>query len=130
VSTTERDPIEYLINAMERAGQDTLPAAHGYGDKRRAVLAAIVALRAEADDAKAACYEWDAMHARAIARAEQAESALTAAQAEIRRMRTALKDVLPVTCNDVHHAKRDQHDDNEACPILGRAVAALGLGEG
>jgi hypothetical protein len=34
-----RDPIEYLINAMERAGQEDKPAEHSYGEKRLAVLA-------------------------------------------------------------------------------------------
>ena len=48
---SERDPIEYLLNAMERAGQVASPAKCGYGDKRRAVLAAITTLRAERDAA-------------------------------------------------------------------------------
>lgn len=51
MSDTPRAPIEYLINAMERAGMEDNPAQHGYGEKRRKVFAAIVALRAERDAA-------------------------------------------------------------------------------
>jgi hypothetical protein len=41
-----RDPFEYLLNAMEAAGQSSEPALAGYGDKRQAVLKTVVHLRA------------------------------------------------------------------------------------
>lgn len=48
-----RDPIEYLLNAMEHAGHADKPAEHGYADKRRSVLDAIRTLRVERDAARA-----------------------------------------------------------------------------
>jgi hypothetical protein len=42
-----RDPIEYLLNAMEEAKESDNPAANNYGAKRRAVLAAVAELRKE-----------------------------------------------------------------------------------
>jgi aconitase B len=48
---SERDPIEYLLNAMISAGYQDNPAQHGYAAKRRAVLDAIASLRADRDAA-------------------------------------------------------------------------------
>lgn len=42
-----RDPIEYLLNAMEHAAQQDRPAEHDYRGKRLAVLAAIRELRGD-----------------------------------------------------------------------------------
>lgn len=47
---SKRDPIEYLINAMESAAQSPRPFEQGYGDKRRAVLDAIVEMRKSRDE--------------------------------------------------------------------------------
>lgn len=43
----KRDPLEYVINRMENAGQSNAPAANGYGRHRKDLLDAIVSLRAE-----------------------------------------------------------------------------------
>lgn len=43
----KRDPIEYLLNAMERAAQSENPAKAGSAAKRKAVLDAIAELRAD-----------------------------------------------------------------------------------
>ena len=58
MSETERDPIEYLINAMEDAGQKKSPFQHGYYDKRLAVLAAIKELRTSRNELAAALREF------------------------------------------------------------------------
>lgn len=42
----KRDPLEYVINRMERAGQSNNPAANGYGKARRELLEGIAELRA------------------------------------------------------------------------------------
>lgn len=46
---SERDPIEYLLNAMEQAAQEDEPHKHDYAGKRVAVLAAIADLRKDAE---------------------------------------------------------------------------------
>lgn len=43
----------YLLNAMENAAAQDMPADHDYYGKRKAVLTAIAALRAERDAAQA-----------------------------------------------------------------------------
>mgnify|MGYP003393774748 CR=1 FL=1 len=69
---TPRDPIEYLLNAMENAGQQENPADHGYRDKRAAVLSAITELRRSLTAAEA---ERDALR-------DQAHEAFQLAAAE------------------------------------------------
>jgi len=46
-----RDPLEYVMNRMERAGQSDDPARDGYGPARKELLDGIAALRAERDAA-------------------------------------------------------------------------------
>jgi len=48
-TTPKRDPIEYLLNSMEAAGQKENPAEWHYGDKRRAVLDAVAEVRADVE---------------------------------------------------------------------------------
>jgi hypothetical protein len=38
---------DYLLNAMERAGQEKAPAEHGYAEKRLALFAYVRALEAQ-----------------------------------------------------------------------------------
>jgi len=61
--TPKRDPIEYLINAMEDAAlMDNKPAQANYYEKRKAVLMAITALGKERDELREALWE---LHVRA-----------------------------------------------------------------
>lgn len=55
---------------------------------------------------------------------------LHASESTIAVLRAALAQVMPVTCDDVHHDKRDRHGLDEPCPVLARAQAALGVGTG
>ena len=57
-AVVQRDPIEYLINAMELAGQHPRPFEQGYVTKRHAVLDAIAALRTRAETAERERDEW------------------------------------------------------------------------
>lgn len=57
-------------------------------------------------------------------------AAITALRADCDRLRAVVRQVMPVTCDDVHHDKRDRHGLDEPCPVLARARAALGRGEG
>jgi hypothetical protein len=41
------------------------------------------------------------------------------------RLEQALREVIPATCDSVHHAKKDRHGLSEPCPVLRRAIAAL-----
>jgi hypothetical protein len=43
----ERDPLEYVMNRMERAAQSDEPAKNGYGPARKELLGGIAALRAD-----------------------------------------------------------------------------------
>ncbi len=44
---------EYLLNALERAGQEEEPSQHGYAAKRRAIFAYVDALRTALSQARA-----------------------------------------------------------------------------
>ena len=50
-------------------------------------------------------------------------------ECEVDTLRRALMEVLPVTCDDVHHSTGDRHGFDEPCPVLRRARKALGLAE-
>ena len=51
--STERDPIEYMLNALEDAASKPHPHQYGYGEKRRALLAELTRLRAEVEALRA-----------------------------------------------------------------------------
>lgn len=75
----EERAFEYLLNAMELAGQAPMPALEGYGEKRQPVLAFVAALHAEV--------------AARDARAKELETALDQINAEYDRVAGQLKQI-------------------------------------
>lgn len=57
---------EYLLNAMEQAGQSSFPAQHGYGAKRKAVLDYVAALRSALAEREADTARLDWLEARLL----------------------------------------------------------------
>jgi hypothetical protein len=53
---SDHTKFDYLLNAMERAGQSHNPHMEGYGDKRRALFAHVRAMEAAVKAAKAALH--------------------------------------------------------------------------
>lgn len=95
---SDRDPIEYLINAMVHAAQSPDPFKAGYGDKRKAVLEAITKLRAQVEALRA---EHELCRSGLIQYAGLAEKAEPAAD-ELTRLRT---DVETLTRHTEHLAQ-------------------------
>jgi hypothetical protein len=52
MKTEVRDPLEYVLNRLERIGNTSAPYANGYADVRRELLDRIGALRVAAENLK------------------------------------------------------------------------------
>ena len=52
MANEKRDPLEYVINRMVKAGRSNAPAANGYGQARKELLDGIAALVAALEEAQ------------------------------------------------------------------------------
>ena len=50
-------------------------------------------------------------------------AALWEARAEIEKLRAALNAIVPISCHQLHHAKKDRHAPGDPCPVEVRIEA-------
>lgn len=98
----------------------------------RAIEAAVLEAQAGQEpfpfSAKIVAWKADQKENMAIAveeckRANEAERKLAVAQEALKNL--FLSSPIALECNDMHHAKKDQHEYDEDCPVLSRYEDAL-----